>query len=54
MGCDSEPEVDTIGIYVENHEDWNRECFMWMRFDHGNIGEKGSLPLLREDLLISQ
>ena len=30
---DSEPGVNTVGIYVENHEGTNRECFIWIRFD---------------------
>ena len=29
----SEPGVDIVGIYVENHEGVCRECFIWMRFD---------------------
>ena len=28
-----EPVVDTVGIYVENHEGMNREFFIWIRFD---------------------
>ena len=33
MGCDSEPEVDTIGIYVENHEGRRREFVIKIQFD---------------------
>ena len=51
---DSEPEVDTDGIYVENHHGVNRECFIWVRFAHKTLGEKGSLPYLLEDPLISE
>ena len=41
---DSEPGVDTIGIYVENHHGMNREFFIWIRFDHMKLGEQGSRP----------
>ena len=54
LWSDSEPGVDTVGIYVENHHGWNRECFIWIQFDHMKLGEKGSLPLLLEDPLISE
>ena len=30
---DSEPGVDTVGIYVKNHVSRNRQCFIWIRFD---------------------
>ena len=30
---DSEPEVDKVGIYVDNYQDWNRECINWMQFN---------------------
>ena len=46
--------MDIVGIYMENHEGRNRDCFIWIRFDHGNVGEKGSIPHLREDALISK
>ena len=49
---DSEPGVDTNGIYVENHEGKNRECFIWIRLHHRNLGEKGYQTLLLEDPLI--
>ena len=32
--CDSEPEVDTLGIYIEN-KDWNRECLSLMQLTIG-------------------
>jgi hypothetical protein len=51
---DSEPGVDTVGIYVENHEGRNRECFIWIRIDNMKLGERGSMALLPEDLLISE
>ena len=51
---DSEPVVDTVGIYVENHYNVNREFFIWIRFDNMKLGEQGSLTLLREDPLISE
>ena len=51
---DSEPGVDMVGIYVENHYNKNRECLIWIRFDNMKLGEKGCLPLLREDPLISE
>ena len=51
---DSEPGVDTVGIYVENHVGRNRECFIWIRFDNRKLCEKGSLPHLRKDPLISE
>ena len=53
MWNDSEPRVDTSGIYVENHQDWNRECFIWIRFVVKRC-EKGSLPALLEDHMISE
>ena len=51
---DSEPGVDTVGIYVENHYNVNREFFIWIRFDNMKLGEQGSLAHLREDPLISE
>ena len=54
LRSDSKPEVYTTGIYVKNHDAQNQECFIWIRFDHSKLGEKVSLPLLREDLLISE
>ena len=51
---DSEPGVDMVGIYVENHYSKNRECFIWIRFDNMKLGEKGCLPLRLEDPLISE
>ena len=51
---DSEPEVDTVGIYVENHFNRNREFVIWIRFDNMKLGEKGSLPQLLEDPLNSE
>ena len=52
MWSESEPRVDTVGIYVENHHGKCREFFIWIRFDHKTLGEKGSIPLLLEDPLI--
>ena len=49
-----EPEVDTIGIYVENHEGVNQEWFIWIRSDNRKLGENGSRPALLEDPLISE
>ena len=54
LWSDSEPGVDTVGIYVENHSNRCREIFIWIRFDHRRLGEKGSPPLLLEDPLISE
>ena len=51
---DSGPEVDTVGIYVKNHDSKCREFFIWTRLDHRKLGEKGSLLLLLEDPLISE
>ena len=51
---DSKHGVDTIGIHVENHEITNRESSNWIRFDHGKLAEKGSLPMPVEDPLISE
>ena len=45
---------DTIRIYVKNHCNECREFFIWIRFDQRKLGEKGSLPLLLEDPLISE
>ena len=50
MWCDSETEVDTVRIYVENDQGKNRECVIWIRFDNMKLGEKGPLTLLLEDL----
>ena len=33
--------VNTGGIYVENHYNECREFFIWIRFDHRRISEKG-------------
>ena len=52
MRSDSEPRVDTVGIYVENHYNECRELFIWIPFGNGKLGEKGCPPLLLEDLLI--
>ena len=46
--------MDTVGIYVENHVGENRECFIWLRFVNRKLWEKGSLPQLRKDPLISE
>ena len=51
---DSEPGTDTVGIYVESHEGKNRECFIWIRFEKNKLCEKGYLPPLLEDPLISE
>ena len=48
------PGVDTVGIYVENHKGKNRECVIWIRFDHRKLGEKENIPHLREDASISE
>ena len=37
LWSDSEPEVDTVGIYVENHLGRCREFFIWIQL--------GTLPL---------
>ena len=31
---DSEPEVDTIEIYVDKHYNVNRQFFIWIQFNH--------------------
>ena len=54
LWCHSEPGVDTLGIYVENHHGSDREFFIWILFDHNNLIEKGSRPLLLDDFLIFQ
>ena len=41
---DSEPGVDTGGIYVENHSNRNREFFIWMQLDHGKLDFRWVLP----------
>ena len=41
---DSEPEVDTIGIYVENHWGLNSEFVIWIQSDNRKLGDKGWLP----------
>ena len=50
----SGPEVNILRIYVENHYNECREFFIWITFDNIQICEKASLPLLREDPLISE
>ena len=42
QSSDSEPEVDTVGIYVKNHEGRNRECFIWIRIDFWDLDLRGS------------
>ena len=54
MRSDAEPEVNTVGIYVENHHSKNREFFIWKQFDHRKLCEMRTLPALREDPLISE
>ena len=54
QGSDSEPGVDTVGIYVENQQGECREFLIWIHSDHRKLSEKGCLPLLREDPLISE
>ena len=54
MHSDSRPGVDTVGIYVENHNNECQEFSIWIRFDNRKSGEKGSLPLLLEDSLVLQ
>ena len=51
---DSAPGVDIVGIYVENHHGRCREFFIWIRFDNMKVDEKGSLPYLLQDPLISE
>ena len=51
MRSDSEPRVDTIGIYVGNHYNECREFLIWMSVGNRKLCEKGSLPLELEDLL---
>ena len=52
LGCDSEHGVDTVGIYVINNYIKNRECSIWILLDNMKLGEKGSLLLLVENILI--
>ena len=52
LWSDSEPEVDIVGIYVENRYNECRELFIWIPFGNRKLGEKGCPPLLLEDLLI--
>ena len=54
LWSDSEPGVDTVEICVEHHEGQCREFVIWIQCDNRKLGENGSLPLLREDPLISQ
>ena len=54
MHSELEPQVDTVGTFVENHEGKCRDLFIWIRDDHMNLDEKGSLALLLEDPLISE
>ena len=42
LWSDSEPGVNTVGIHVENHEGHQRILFIFIRFDHMKLGEKGS------------
>ena len=51
LWSDSKPRVR---IYVEHHYNWNQEFFIWIPVDNMKLGEKGSLPLLLEDPLISE
>ena len=51
---DSEPGVDTVGICVENRYSRNREFLIWIQFDCMTLGENGYIPLLLEDLMISE
>ena len=44
----------TLGVYVENHYNVNREFFIRIRLDHRNLGENDSLTQLLEDPLISE
>ena len=42
LWCDSEHVVDTVGIYVENHEGRNQEFCIWIQFDFWNLNFRGS------------
>ena len=53
LWSDSKSGVDTIGIYVEHNYSRCREFLIYIQFEHRKLCEKGSLPLLLEDLLIS-
>ena len=54
LWCDAKPGVGTAGIYVGNHCNRCREFCIIIEFDQRNIGEKMSLPWLREDPPISE
>ena len=54
LRVDAESGVDTIGIYVENHDIGCREFFIWIRNDHREFCEKGSPPLLLDDPLVAE
>ena len=54
LWSDSEPGVDIVGIYVENRHSRYREFFIWIQVDNMKLSEKGCLPLLLEDHLISE
>ena len=41
----SKPEVDTVEIYVENHDALDREWFIWIRFDFWILDFLGYTPL---------
>ena len=49
---DSEPGVDTIRIYVENHSNRCREFFIWISFDFLKSRFPRVRALLLEDPLI--
>ena len=44
LRLDSEPGVDTVGTYVENHEGRNREFSIWMQFDFWKMDFRGLWP----------
>ena len=48
---DLEPEVNTVGIDIENHYGRNRECFIWIRFDFCNLDFRGLASLRRDPLV---
>ena len=49
---DSEPEVDTVGIYVASLYNMNREFVIWIQFDNMKLGEQGHCE--PRSLLVSQ
>ena len=46
--------MDTIGIFVENHQGRRRAFLIGIRFHNMKLHEKKCLPQLLEDFLISE